>query len=113
MTEETTTKEHYDKDSTNHNCSSNRWYKEAESTVKTIKEQIKKLIKEGNLRSVVVKSKEGKILLQTPLTAGIVGSIVVAQAFPMISAISMILILFTSVKVIITKKDGSEVHLTT
>ena len=110
MTDKETTKEQGTKC---HTCDPNNWCKEVKSTAKSIIIQIKKLIKEGNLRSVVVKNKDGRILFQTPLTVGLVGSIVAAQAFPILSAISMIFILFAHVKIIITKKDGSEVHLTT
>ena len=37
--------------------------------------KIKKLIKEGNIRKITIKSEEGKTLIQIPLTLGVVGAI--------------------------------------
>ncbi|OGD83659.1 hypothetical protein A2572_01385 [Candidatus Collierbacteria bacterium RIFOXYD1_FULL_40_9] len=54
------------------------------STQKTKKEEykvsgkdvvntIKKLVKEGNIRHILVKNSSGKVLFQFPLTAGVIG----------------------------------------
>lgn len=36
---------------------------------------LKKLVQEGNVRHVVVKNKKGKVLFEFPLTAGVVGTV--------------------------------------
>ena len=38
-------------------------------------ERIKKLIHEGNVRRIVVKNEEGKVLLEIPVALGIIGAI--------------------------------------
>ena len=39
-----------------------------------LKEKLKQLIREGNVRRVVIKNKEGRTLLDLPLSAGLVGA---------------------------------------
>lgn len=39
---------------------------------KDVLKTIKKLIKEGNIRHILVKNSSGKVLFQVPLTAGVV-----------------------------------------
>lgn len=36
---------------------------------------VKKLIKEGNVRHIMIKNNKGKILFEFPLTAGVVGTL--------------------------------------
>lgn len=37
--------------------------------------KVKELIKEGNVRKITVKDKKGKVILALPVTAGVVGAI--------------------------------------
>ena len=41
--------------------------------------KIKDLIKEGNIRRVIIKNEEGRTMIELPLTLGVVGSIVAPQ----------------------------------
>ncbi len=50
-------------------------------------ERIKALVKEGNVRRVIIKSKEGKELIQFPLTFGVVG-VVFAPVLAAVGAIA-------------------------
>jgi hypothetical protein len=36
--------------------------------------KVKELIKEGNIRRIIIKNEEGKILVEFPLTIGVVGA---------------------------------------
>jgi hypothetical protein len=38
-----------------------------------LKEKLKQIIKEGNARRIIVKSKSGKTLIEFPVTVGVVG----------------------------------------
>lgn len=40
---------------------------------KDVVETIKKLVKEGNIRHILVKNRNSKTLFQIPLTAGVIG----------------------------------------
>jgi len=55
---------------------------DGENLVKKVKE----LIKEGNVRKITIKDKNGKELVMFPLTVGVVGAI----ALPMLAAVGAI-----------------------
>ncbi len=44
-----------------------------------IVEKVKELVHEGNIRRVLIKDSEGKILLDIPLTLGVLGALVAPQ----------------------------------
>lgn len=39
--------------------------------------KIKELIREGNVRSITVKDKKGKVIMSFPVTAGVIGAVIV------------------------------------
>lgn len=41
---------------------------------KEILKKVKELIREGNIRKIIIKNKNGKTILEIPLTIGIVGA---------------------------------------
>jgi Domain of unknown function (DUF4342) len=45
----------------------------------TLVAKIKELVQEGNVRRVVLKNEEGKILVEFPLTLGVVGAVLAPQ----------------------------------
>ncbi|GAH53819.1 unnamed protein product [marine sediment metagenome] len=49
--------------------------------------KVKELVHEGNIRRITIKNKEGKVLIEIPLTIGVVG-IVLAPALAAIGAIA-------------------------
>ncbi|MGB3347106.1 MAG: DUF4342 domain-containing protein [Candidatus Humimicrobiia bacterium] len=49
--------------------------------------KVKELVHEGNIRRITFKNKEGKVLIEIPLTIGVVG-IVLAPALAAIGAIA-------------------------
>ena len=60
---------------------------------------IKKLVKEGNIRCVTIKNKEGKTLIEIPLTFGVVG----ALFLPTLAAIGAIAALVTECTIVVEK----------
>jgi len=48
--------------------------------------KIKELIKEGNIRKITIKNKEGKVIMVLPLTLGVVG----AAIAPVLAAVGAI-----------------------
>ena len=67
---------------------------------------IKKLLKEGNIRRITIKNKEGKTLIEIPLTFGVVG----ALFLPTLAAIGAIAALVTECTIVVEKVekvDGS------
>ena len=64
--------------------------------------RIKNLIKEGNIRRVIIKDKEGKTLFEIPLTFGVVGALIA----PQLAAIGAIAALLTEATVVVEKSES-------
>jgi hypothetical protein len=64
--------------------------------------KIKELIKEGNVRRIIIKNEEGKTLVEFPLTLGVVG----AALLPMWAAIGAIAALLTKCTIVIEKREN-------
>ena len=67
----------------------------------TLVAKIKELVQEGNVRRVVLKNEEGKILVEFPLTLGVVGAILA----PQLAAIGAIAALVTRCTVVVEKVE--------
>jgi hypothetical protein len=63
--------------------------------------KIKNLVKEGNIRRIIIKDKEGKIIFEIPLTFGILGALIA----PQLAAIGAIAALVTEATVVVEKDD--------
>jgi hypothetical protein len=48
-----------------------------------ILEKVKKLIKEGNVRRIIIKNEKGKVLMEIPVTFAVIGAVLA----PMVAAI--------------------------
>lgn len=81
---------------------------ELNGTVSEIISQVKKLIKEGNARRLIIKNKKGKVLFQTQLTAGLAGGALVTAMAPIASAISFFVLLLNDIKIIVEKYPADE-----
>lgn len=81
---------------------------ELKGTTSEIINQIKKIIKEGNARRLLIKDKKGKVLFQTQLTAGIAGTALITAMAPIVSAISMFALFMNDVKIIVEKYPADE-----
>jgi len=81
---------------------------ELKGTASEIISQVKKLVKEGNARRIVIKDKKGKTLFQSQLTVGVGGIAVVTALAPVISAISMFVLFMNDVKVIVERYPEEE-----
>ena len=68
-----------------------------EEVIKTIK----KLVKEGNVRRIIIKNEEGKILLEFPLTVGVIG----AALLPVWAAIGAVAALVTNCTIVVEKRE--------
>ena len=61
--------------------------------------QIKELIKQGNIRRVMIKSEDGRVLVDIPLTVGILGTLVA----PQLAALGAIAALVTHGTIVVEK----------
>ncbi len=64
--------------------------------------KVKQLVLEGNIRRVIIKDKSGHILVEFPLTIGVVG---VALA-PMLVAIGALAALVTEATIVVEKAES-------
>lgn len=79
------------------------FFEELQGTTDEIIQQIRKLIKKGNARQLMIKNKKGKVLFQTQLTAGLAGSALLTFMAPIISALGMFALVMNDVKVVVEK----------
>jgi len=66
--------------------------------------KVKELIREGNIRRVIIKDKTGRILVEFPLTIGVVG----AALAPMLVAVGAVAALISEATVVVEKVDEQE-----
>lgn len=64
--------------------------------------EIKRALKEGNIRRVIIKNKEGKVVFEIPLTLGVVGALIA----PQLAAIGAIAALLSEATVVVEKTDN-------
>jgi hypothetical protein len=63
--------------------------------------KIKQLVHEGNVRRVVIKNKEGRTVIEIPMTLGVVGALLA----PTLAAVGAIAALLTEATVVVEKSD--------
>ena len=69
-------------------------------TGQTLVKQLKRIIKEGNVRKVIVKDKKGKSIAEFPLTIGVIGTALV----PVLAAVGAIIALVAECTITIEKE---------
>lgn len=62
--------------------------------------KVKQLIKEGNVRRIIIKDKDGKTLVELPLTIGVVGAVIA----PVLAAIGAIAALVTECSIVVVRE---------
>ena len=63
--------------------------------------KIKELLHEGNIRKVMIKDKDGKILMEIPVAFGVVGVLLA----PQLAAIGAIAALLTEATIVVEKAE--------
>ena len=73
-------------------------------------ERTKELIEEGNVRRIIIRNQDDEVLLEVPLTAGVVVGGAVTIVAPVLAALGALAALLTHAKieVVRTKRDGTE-----
>lgn len=64
--------------------------------------KVKELIHEGNIRRIIIKDKEGKTVMEIPMTLGVVGVLIA----PQLAAIGAIAALLTEATLVVEKTDS-------
>jgi hypothetical protein len=64
--------------------------------------KIKDLLHEGNIRRIIIKDKEGKTVMEIPMTLGVVGALIA----PQLAAIGAIAALITEATIVVEKAES-------
>lgn len=63
--------------------------------------KVKSLINEGNIRRIIIKDESGKVLVEFPLTIGVVGALLA----PILAAVGAIAALVTKCTIIVERRE--------
>lgn len=84
---------------------------EIQGTVQEILTQIKKLIREGNTKRVILQNKKGKVLFQSQLSIGAAGATFFLIYAPILTAITAVLLVANDVTVLVERiEDEDDLH---
>lgn len=83
-------------------------YQEIQGGVNEVIKQIRKMIKEGSARKLIIKDKEGEIKFQTNLTMGVGGVTLAAAMAPVISAVGMFAMFINDYQIIVEREITDE-----
>jgi len=64
-------------------------------------ETVKELIHEGNVRRIIVKDENGKLLMEIPVTIGVIGALIA----PWLAALGAIAALATRCTIIVERRE--------
>ncbi len=70
-----------------------------------LKARLKDLIHEGNVRRVIIRNAEGRILLDMPLAAGVAGAVLL----PFWAAVSAVVMLASDFTIMVERDDDTPV----
>jgi hypothetical protein len=75
------------------------WTEEIQTTGEELVAKVKELVREGNIRRIIIKNEEGKTLIEVPLTLGVVG----AMLLPVWAAVGAIAALVADCTIVVEK----------
>ena len=67
----------------------------------TLVAKIKELVHEGNVRHVTIKNEKGEVVIEFPLTFGVVGALLL----PQLAAVGAVAALVTNCTIIVTRTE--------
>ncbi len=75
-------------------------YEEFKIQGKELVEKVKEIIKEGNVRRIIIKNKKGKSLMEIPVTIAVVGTVFV----PVFAALGAMAALISECSIVVEKR---------
>ena len=76
---------------------------EIKTTGEQLLAKVKELVREGNVRRIIVKNEEGKTLVEIPLTLGVVGALLL----PVAAAVGAIAALVTDCTIVVERIEDA------
>ncbi|MBO9309505.1 MAG: DUF4342 domain-containing protein [Chloroflexi bacterium] len=68
-------------------------------------ERLQELVRQGNIRRLILRDQQGRTLLEVPLTLGVIGGASVALFAPFLAAVGAIAALISRVQVVIERYE--------
>lgn len=85
------------------------WIEEIEIAGSELVERVKELVKEGNVRRLIIRNSKGELLMEIPLTAGVAVGGVVTIIAPLLAALGAMAALLAKVKIeVVRTSDESK-----
>lgn len=81
------------------------WTEEIEIAAGDLVDRVKELIQEGNVRRLIIRRSDDQVLMEIPLTAGVVAGGVVTVFAPLLAALGALAALLAEVKVQIIRVE--------
>ena len=66
--------------------------------------KVKELIREGNVRRIIIDNEEGRTLLEIPMTIGVVGALLL----PVLAAVGAVAALVTNCTIRVERREGGQ-----
>lgn len=67
-------------------------------------QKVKDLIAEGNVRRIIIKNKEGKTIIELPVTIGVIGAVVA----PVLAAVGAVAAIITECTISVEREEEKE-----
>jgi hypothetical protein len=74
-------------------------------------DRTKELIEEGNVRRIIIRNEEDEVLMEVPLTAGVVVGGAVTIVAPVLAALGALAALLTHVKIEVVREREDETNV--
>lgn len=74
------------------------WVEEMEIAGKDLVERVKELIEQGNVRRLIIRKKDGQIMMEVPLTASVIAGGVLVVFAPLFAALGALAALIAEIK---------------
>ena len=81
------------------------WTEEVEIAANELVDRVKALLQEGNVRRVILRQPDGRLLLEVPLTAGAAVGGVLAIFYPVLAALGAMAALLARIKIEIVREE--------
>ena len=81
------------------------WTEEIEVAGTDLVDRVKELVNAGNVRKVILRTPDGRLLLEIPLTAGALAGGVVMLVAPVLAALGAMAALLAKVKIEVVRTD--------
>jgi hypothetical protein len=88
----------------------NEWREEFEIKGRDLVERVKELIREGNVRKLIIYKSDGNILMEVPLTASVIAGSAMLVLTPVLAAIGAAAAFLAEVKIEVVRMSDVEVE---